>query len=166
MPDSIHSQFAKAIDAFLTRLESRQSAFAEHYVDKDEALRTSQTKRLFEIAAREEQLCDDLRASALERNQILQAARGAKLPTGSISELATALEGVSDNERRLKRIERVGQRAAELRRNTWSHWVVAQRSYAQYSALIDLIANRGKTAPTSSAGEGGHAEGSLMDASA
>ncbi|WP_310820512.1 flagellar export chaperone FlgN [Stratiformator vulcanicus] len=168
MSTSLHSKFAEAIDGFLDRIESRQSDFFTHYEEKDAALKASDAKRLLAFAAHEEQLCHELRASALERNQILQAARGGRLPTDSLKDLCESLTDAPANELRRQRIERVGTNAARLRQKTWSHWVVAQRSYAQYSALIDLIAHRGRQAPTYSAGEGedGRSEGSLMDASA
>ncbi|QDT66130.1 flagellar export chaperone FlgN [Calycomorphotria hydatis] len=158
--------FSELIDRYLGQLEAVQSKFAELYREKDQALVSAKLTELEALSTREEYLCRALKHLAIEREKLLQLAQKCG---HAVETLAALAEQVSDQNTGIVRNKRIIQcqgHAADLRRRTWSHWVVTQRSQAQYAALVDLIANRGKTAPTYDPARREGSEGSLIDASA
>jgi hypothetical protein len=139
------AQFRSSISDYVSRLEAVQSELFALYRRKRTALATADVGVLQSLLEPEADLAKRLTTLRNERQQSLARAGQFGAPHGSLAELVTALGG---DEELQSRIARCRSRSTELRREGWVHWVVAQRSIAQTSSLLDLIAHRGDRPPT------------------
>lgn len=159
------AQLLNDIRRFLRALDGTQERLADVLTEKRTALVEAQADRLEALSQSEQKLVHEMQAHLRRRAGLLQRARENRLPAGSIRELAAGLRG-PDGERLRAQLQQVRERAAELRRETWVHWIVSHRTYQHYGRMLDLIAHRGQAAPT----YGGESNrdssgGALLDAS-
>ncbi len=164
------AQILGEIQRLITALEATQSLLLELFARKHIALVEANAEELLRLAEAEALLAKQLAEHVQRRHQVLSAAQVAGLPSSGISELARAIVGGNAPEF-LARIRHCQQIAARLRRESWVHWVVAQRSYTQHGQLLDLIAHSGERSPTYESGVGNTSNhqgqgGVLFDASA
>lgn len=162
----MRSTLLNDLEGVLSSLERTQGEIESLLAGKTEALRLMRTDDLQRIAAREQELSQTLRSVLLKRSQVLQQARSAGVPAASLLELA----GVIGKEARvplLERIRQVQDQAGRIRRQNWTHWIIAHRCYSHYTDVLEIIANRGETAPTYTRGRPDTVVGGvLLDASA
>ncbi len=155
------ANFGANLSDYVAKLETLQSELFALYRRKRTALAAADVAEMQASQAPEADLAKRLKTLQQERQQILARAAQHRLPHTALAELATAVGG--DAELR-SRIDRCRRRAGELRREGWVHWVVANRSIAQTSSLLELIAHRGDRPPTyDGAATSG---GTLLDTSA
>jgi hypothetical protein len=135
------------IKQFLHDLEVTQGALAALQNEKQAAMVGANPDELLRLAAAEGDLSKRLQALLKRRGIILQRAAQQGFPSDSLLTLVSATAG---NERQAltARMERARLTAARLRQQSWTHWIIAQRSYNHYSSLLDLIAHCGEKAPT------------------
>src|SRR4029079_9563395 len=88
-----------------------------------------------------------LQALLGRRNRLLERGRQQGLAFDTVSALAAAIAG---DERAAfeRRFTQAQKGIAQLRHESWVHWIISHRCYNHYSELVDLIAQGGQTAPT------------------
>lgn len=145
MDAKLAADFRASLSDYVSRLEAVQSELFALSRRKRTALATADVAVLQSLLAPETDLAKRLTTLRNERSQLLVRAGQYRAPNASLAELGIACG--SDQELQ-SRMARCRSRAAELRREGWVHWVVAQRSIAQTSSLLELIAHRGDRPPT------------------
>ncbi|MGE3314792.1 MAG: flagellar export chaperone FlgN [Planctomycetaceae bacterium] len=152
---------------FLRNYESTQLELGELYRHKRTALVEANTPDLLRIAESESKLAIDLKDQLGRRRQILQQSAKAGLPGESIRSLVAAFDQKSRAELE-PQIERAQATATHVRRESWIHFIIAQRSLHQYNDLMELIAHCGQKSPTYSRVRGQETTGggAILDASA
>ena len=117
------------------------------------------------IAPEEEQLIVRLQECVERREQLLLKAAQEGLPAHSIQALAQALPA----ERRGELPDRLAQassRARLLQHQSFTNWLVVQRSLIHLSQMLEIIATGGRLQPTYGEGEPVNANGSIVDRAA
>ena len=154
------------IRQFLQVLEVIQDEQTTAFQAKRTALRTAKAPALRALAEQEADLTRRLQLQLACRQQILQKAAAAGLPAESLESVVAAASG-SDSAVLQGRIARARERSERIRRENLSHWIVAQRAFHHYTEMLDLIANRGRKAPTYGIGAPRESVGgAILDASA
>lgn len=155
-----------AVAHFLTLLEATQQELLKLFERKRAAIKQGHVSRILQLAEEESRLVQQLQQHLQVREELLQTGLQAGYRVKSLTELVETITGGKTGEL-YSRLQRVRERSAELRRESWVQWIVAQRSYKQYADLLDLIAHRGETAPTyETQRSGGSGSGALLDTSA
>lgn len=153
------------LTTFLDRLERVQAALVELFAEKRRSLVTARTSELAQLAAREAEAAKALQEVVADRSRLLSDARRSGYRTDSIGGLVPLMGALVPAEwvERLRRAEAV---AAQLREESWVHWIISHRCYNHYTELLDLIAHGGETSPTySRQPDRSAAGGVLLDAS-
>ena len=151
-----------SIGDYVSRLEGVQSDLLALYRRKRVALAAADVTELQSLTAFESDGVERLKTLGSERQRLLVQAAQLGAANSSLSDVATAIGSDGSLHDRIAKCRR---RAAELRREGWVHWVVAQRSITQTTALLELIAHRGDRPPTYDGGSSS-AGGTLLDTSA
>lgn len=154
--------FRTGLGDYVARIEAVQAELLSLYRRKRVALTAADAAALAQLEAPERQAAERLKALVGERQQMLVRAGQFGIPGGSLAEVAAAVgceTAVAD------RFAACRRRATTLRREGWIHWVVAKRTLAQTTSLLDLIAHRGDR-PATYGGTAPTAGGALLDASA
>jgi len=155
----------KAVDIFLTQLESVQTELSTLMAQKRTALTEVQGQELARISTEEQQLLAQLQKLLRERGKILDFARQKQLPSESLLQLVKGIAEDSSGEL-IARLEQAQETAAKLRFESWVHWIISHRSFNHYTELIELIAHCGQQSPTYTDGKKqSHSGGALLDAS-
>lgn len=150
---------------FLTELEQAQGELRDLFAAKSLALQRIQGEELVRISEGELELGKRLQALLARRNRLLDAAGKQGIAATSLMTLTGAI-GIEIREPLLQRIRLAEQRSAELRHESWIHWIISHRCYNHYTELLELIAHGGKKAPTySQANQTTGAGGAVLDAS-
>ncbi len=161
-----HESIVVDVARFLDRLETTQEALLELYGLERTALTRARSRELLELAEREAGLGRELEEILRERRGILRRGQADGLPSGSIAALVTALTGGRESVL-TDRVAQARSRTETLRRESWIHWIIAQRAYNHCSTVIDLIAHRGERPVTYTQGASdGGSGGAILDASA
>ncbi len=152
---------------FLRNFETTQEELGELYRHKRTALIEARAPDLMRIAESENRLALDLKDQLGRRRQILQRSASAGLPAESIRTLVAAFDPKSRAELE-PQIERAQSMATQVRRESWIHFIIAQRSLHQYNDLMELIAHCGQRSPTYNRTRGQETTGggAILDASA
>lgn len=162
----MHSTLLAEINVVLTGLERTQGEIESLQAGKTAALKLVRPGELESLAVREEELSRRLRGVLLQRSQLLQRARSAGVPVSSLTQLAGAI-GREDRAPLLERIQVAQAQSDRIRRQNWTHWIIAHRSYSHYTEILELIANGGQPAPTYTRGKPAPVVGgAILDASA
>jgi hypothetical protein len=162
----MHSTLLVEIDHVLTGLERTQGEIESLQTGKTTALQHLRPGELQSLATREEELSRRLRGVLLQRSQLLQRARSAGVPVSSLTQLAGAI-GREDRALLLERIQVAQEQADRIRRQNWTHWIIAHRCYSHYTDILEMIAHGGQAAPTYTRGKPAPVVGgAILDASA
>ena len=160
-------QLVDEIRQFLRGVQSAQDDLAALYRRKRAALTAARAGELLQIAESETLLVQELQAQLARRREILRESALAGLPGDSIQHVVASLgaEARADLE---PHVERARRTAGEVRRETWVHWIIAQRALCHYQNLLELIAHCGRKSPTYSRrpGQDHSGGGAILDASA
>ena len=114
------------------------------------------------VAARENQLVVRLQACQTQRQQLLQQAAGAGLPSDSIQSLSRALPAKSRG-RFTGDIQQAQERSRILQHECLTNWVLVQRTLLHLSQLVEIIATGGRMKPTYGNGSDRQGQGALVD---
>jgi hypothetical protein len=152
---------------YLRSFESTQEQLGELYRHKRTALIQARAADLLRIAEAETKLAGELKDQLARRRQILEQSEDAGLPVDSIRSLVASFDPDSRAEL-MPQIERAQTSATKVRRESWIHFIIAQRSLHQYNDLMELIAHCGQKSPTynRSRGQETSGGGAILDASA
>ncbi|GAB4150892.1 MAG: hypothetical protein Tsb009_26000 [Planctomycetaceae bacterium] len=158
-------QLLEEIGRLLPQLESAQNDLASHFEEKSNALRTANVPEILRLSEQEKTIVARLQSYLAKREEILNRARQAGHSSQSLEELIPMI-APEQGQPLVEMIARSKQMVEELRRQSWIHWIVSQRTFMHYSELLEFLAHGGKPAPTycekSNQQSGG---GTLVDAS-
>lgn len=129
---------------------------------KTAAMGAGRPELLFELSQQEALVTQRLQNFAAVRRNLLERARRQRLAFGSLQELVESMDrgrkdagaigtGVIGSAERAAVLERINvaqARAARLRRQTWTHWIVTQQSLQHCGEMLEIIAHGGQRAPT------------------
>ena len=150
-------QLLPEIEQFLASLESTQKKMLALCEEKTVLLRQGKMKEIVELSNREAILTREMQLLLTTRQRLIDIACSLGDPVVSIEEIVLQIDDDSAH-RLLQRIQLSKERSHIIRRESWVHWIIAQKSCQHYSELIDIIAHCGKQAPS-------YAEGILEDRS-
>lgn len=155
------------VRGYLRSFEATQEQLGELYRHKRTALIEARAGDLMRITESESRLALELKEQLGRRRQILQQSTKAGLPGDSIRALVASLHPEARVEFETQ-IERAHATAAQVRRESWIHFIIAQRSLHHFNELTELIAHCGQKSPTYSRVRGNEATsgGAILDASA
>ena len=114
---------------------------------KRELLIASDVAGLAAIAPEEEQLIARLQECVKRREQLLSNAAQEGLPTNSIQALTDALPPELRGELP-DRLAQASSRARLLQHQSFTNWLVVQRSLIHLSQMLEIIATGGRLQPT------------------
>lgn len=132
------------IGQFLASLEATQTELSSLLEKKRAALVDARADELLRLSRIEADLTERLQGHLDSRRQILQQAE----QSGSAAESIRQLVAESGGEHLEPRLQRAERLAETLRRESWIHWIISQRTCRHYCDLLELIAHCGEAAPT------------------
>lgn len=124
-------------------------------------MKTAKAAEILQLAEREKALVVAMQEHVHCRTNILERGRRQGLPSQSLERLTRTIDA-GDARQLQSRMRGMRQTATELRRESWIHWIVAQRTCGQYSSLLELIAHHGKQSPTYDEQPGGMSTGGAI----
>ena len=136
------------IEKFLDELSTIQDATLEFLKRKGDMLGKSDTEGLTRIADEEQAVMDRLHDVFEQRYQILKQAKEADLPSDTLESLAAQLDKENPGQSLERRCRDSIRKSLQLRHQSLTNWVLAQRTAIHLSQLIDIIGTKGKPAPT------------------
>jgi hypothetical protein len=155
---SCESQLA----ALLERLSAAQRDLLSLLAAKRELIVRRDHSGLDGLAAREEQLGEELRACLAERERLLAEADAQGLPNQSLADLSAALPKSGSAELG-GAVAEARQRASLIRHECLAQWVAVQRTVLHLAQMLEIIATGGRTAPTYGKGPRIASGGALID---
>ncbi len=135
----IEQLFPELIDALQELLK--------HYDLKSSAMKNASAQQMLELAEVESVLSQRLERGLARRRQILIDAAQLRLPHKTLRELIDAFRD-APQEKLQSQLRLIQQQSQQLRLAGWSHWVIAHRTQAFYTDMIELIAHGGHRPPT------------------
>jgi hypothetical protein len=106
-----------------------------------------------------------LQACHQQRQQLLDRAQGAGMPSDSIRALSESLPA-ERRESLQASIDEAAERSRFLQHQSLTNWVLVQRSLLHLSQLIEIIATGGRSQPTYGNGSERQNCGALVDRAA
>lgn len=159
------TQLLEEVKRYLPALEDAQQQLAEHFERKSVVMKAARADELLRLADVERTLVARLQEQLAQRAGILKRAGASGFPADSLEQLVRAIGG-DDAPPLEARMGRLRENAAELRRESWVHWIVAHRTCTHYADLLEFISHNGKTAPTYEEQPAAHSTGgAILDAS-
>ncbi|MCA9262090.1 MAG: flagellar export chaperone FlgN [Planctomycetales bacterium] len=155
---SWESELASLLESLSTAQDGLLSLLAkkrEHIVRGDH-------QSLAGLAAEEQRLSAELEACHQRRQQLLTEAESAGIACKSLHDVGAALPRAAASTARAA-IESSRQKAELIRHECFAQWVAVQRSVLHLSQLLEIIATRGRGAPTYGNSESAGTSGALMD---
>ncbi len=146
----------------LSNLSSAQDEMLELFGKKRDLLVASDTEGLERIGLQEKQLIDKLQACQDHRTLLLERATEEGLPSGSISELTTALPEPG-RKTLATQVSDAKARSRLLHHQSLTNWVLVQRTLIHLSQMLEIIATGGRLQPTYEKGDSPETSGALMD---
>lgn len=146
----------------LNRLSRTQQELLSLLSSKHDLLAQRDHDGMAALAPKEEALCAELQACHERRQQLLEQAELAGLPSDSIESLSQALPGKEAQTLRLP-LEKSAERSRLLRHQSIAQWVVVQRTLLHLSHLLEIFATGGQTQPTYRKGGVTESSGALID---
>ncbi len=146
----------------LGRLSRSQQQLLSLLSSKHDLLTRRDHKGLAELVPKEEALCAELQACHQRRQQLLEQAELAGLPSDSIQSLSESLPEEEAKQLRLPMEESI-ERSRLLRHQSVAQWVVVQRTLLHLSHLLEIFATGGQTQPTYREGGATESSGALID---
>ncbi|MEM8944419.1 MAG: flagellar export chaperone FlgN [Planctomycetota bacterium] len=158
----METNWESEIAALLDRLSAAQQALLGLLKQKHDLLIQRDHQALSALGPQEAELCSELQACHVHRQELLSRAAAAGLPADSIQELSVALpEQTAENLR--QPIGESKRRTKLLQHQSIAQWVVVQRTVLHLSQMLEIIATGGQLQPTYGKGEPPKNSGSLMD---
>jgi len=142
-----------------------QDDLSVNLAKKRKMLIASDMAGLAAVAPEEEQLIARLQGCVEQRQRLLSNAAEEGLPARSVRALADALPA----ERRGElpdRLAKASSKARILQHESFTNWLVAQRSLIHLSQMLEIIATGGRLQPTYGNGEPVNASGGIVDGAA
>lgn len=137
------------VRTFLDELEAVQRDLGVLFQAKHAALVSARVDEINRLLKPESDLTARLQALLKRRAGILERSRLAGRPAETLSQLIPTLaDGQADAAQLAQRAADAGQAAQDLRRDSWIQWIIAQRAYGHFSAVLELIAQCGQASPT------------------
>ena len=150
------------IAGLLSQLSGTQQKLLKLLNSKREMLINRDHAGLRQLTAEEQQLCQELQACHQRRQELLQKAEEAGLPSDSMQSLANALPGdIATNLQSSFADSR--QQSHLLRHKSISQWVVVQRTLLHLSQMLEIIATGGQGQSTYGREGKSASSGRLMD---
>jgi len=146
----------------LGRLSQSQQQLLSLLSNKHDLLMSRDHEGLAELALTEEAFCAELQACHQRRQELLEQAALAGLPSDSIQSLSEALPEQQAKSLRMP-VEESIERARLLRHQSISQWVVVQRTLLHLSHLLEIFATGGQSQPTYRKGGATESSGALID---
>jgi hypothetical protein len=135
------------IVALLDELMQAQDAMLDVLSQKRQCMARNDLEGMQALDASEEQARQRLEACHRRRQQLLRAARQRNLPCESLGKLAgSPLVGARGDLG--KQVQAASARLRLLQHESWTNWVVAQRSLLHYSQMLEILATGGRPDPT------------------
>lgn len=153
------------IAGLLGRLSTSQQQLLALLDKKSGLLAARDHQGLAALMPEEESLCEELQACYQRRQELLELAGDAGLPSDSIQSLASALPAASAQPFE-KPIQESLERSRLLRHHSVSQWVVVQRTLLHLSHMLEIIATGGQSKPTYGEGGASASSGALIDQAA
>jgi hypothetical protein len=148
--------------ALLQRLSTAQRELLSLLATKRKLIVERNHQALASLAAREQQLGEELQACHAERERMLAAADAEGLPHDSLAELSDALPGAAA--RRLgDSVAEARKQAHLIRHECLTQWVAVQRTVLHLSQLLEIIATGGRQQPTYGKDRAVQRGGALID---
>lgn len=141
------SEMLQQIDQFITELDQTQHELSHLFEQKKTALTNAETEQLLNLSQQEAVITERLKSLLAQRGSLLKSAKEQGTAAETLMQLARTLSG-NRNSPMLQRMQQTQTQANRLRRESWVHWIVAQRTFQQYNELVNLIANHGKKSAT------------------
>jgi len=146
----------------LGRLSNAQQQLLSLLSSKHDLLMSRDHEGMAKLAVEEESLCTELQACHEQRQQLLEQAALAGLPSDSIQSLTEALPG-EDAKKLRPPVEQSIERSRLLRHQSIAQWVVVQRTLLHLSHLLEIFATGGQSQPTYRKGGTTESSGALID---
>jgi hypothetical protein len=146
----------------LERLSAAQRELLSLLATKRDLLVRRDHRGLAALAAREQQLGEELQACHAERQRMLAEADAAGLPHASLADLTTGLphraaEGLNSS------VGEAREQARLIRHECLTQWVAIQRTVLHLAQMLEIIATGGRAQPTYGKGRGLDRGGALID---
>jgi len=149
----------------LTDLSTVQDEVLAVISKKRDLLLASDTDGLAALAPQEAEIVSRLQECLRRREELLAEAKQQGLPSASIKALTKAIPRDKRGEID-KQVKEAGARARLLQLQSFSNWVVIQRTLIHLSQLLEIIATGGRLKPTYGEEEPANSTGSLVDRAA
>jgi hypothetical protein len=149
----------------LERLSAAQRELLSLLAMKRQLLMGRDHQSLAALAPREEELALELQACHQRRQELLDQADAAGLPSDSLAELTASLPRKAAAALQ-QPVNEARDRARLIRHECLSQWVAVQRTVLHLSQMLEIIATGGRPQPTYGTGRGAERGGSLMDQAA
>lgn len=146
----------------LSRLSNSQQQLLALLAKKGDLLASRDHEGLAALMPEEQSLCEELQACHQRRQELLEQAEAAGLPSDSIQSLASALPRETAKPLE-KPIQDSLERSRLLRHQSVTQWVVVQRTLLHLSHMLEIIATGGQSKPTYGNGGASNSSGALMD---
>lgn len=113
--------------------------------------RKAMTKRdldeIQKLQPQEEELCQRLLDCQQRRSDMLEVAQKAQIPVSNLSKLSQSVlpqtqQGIPN------KVKEANNRSIQLKHQSLTNWIIAQRNLLHVSQLLEIIANGGNKAPT------------------
>ena len=154
------------IRRYLDLLLPLQQELTDFFAAKRNALAAAEPERLLPLNDTEAELASRFRSLLGQRGRILHSAAQAGFPSDSLQNLTARLEP-ADATGLQQQISRARAAAVRLRTESWTQWIIAERSARHYGEILDLIALGGRRSPIYDAQKSGTVPGgAILDASA
>jgi len=141
------TKILQQIDQFITELDQTQNELGQLFDQKKTALSNAETQKLLQLSQQETGITERLKSLLVERSNLLQNAKEQGMAAETLMQLASRCSN-NPQSQMLQKMQNTQTRADRLRRESWVHWIVAQRTFQQYNELVNLIANRGRKSAT------------------
>lgn len=146
----------------LNDLTSTQDELLELLSRKREHMAKGLLKETEASHADEERLRERLFQCHQRRGALLQSAAASGKPSGSLRELAQAMDGDNHSELK-KKVQESQNRIRLLQHESLANWVVAQRALLHIAKVIEIMATGGSLKPTYDSGETASMRGNLIN---
>ncbi len=146
----------------LSRLSTTQQQLLSLLASKRDLLLRRDHEGLKELASEEESLSAELESCHRTRQELLDKADAAGLPSDSIQSLTAALPK-EEGSTLEKPLQESLERSRLLRHESVAHWVAVQRTLLHLSHMLEIIATKGHGKPTYGKGSAAGSSGALID---
>jgi|GEM_PF-3925374 len=154
------------IRRLLVAFRSVQKRLFSIYAQKNRAMRTSNLEILNRSLVEENRCHIEFQNLMRVRKDLITRANPLAPGAKTLEELVELI-GEEDRDELLGKVKILKTSTANLRSQSWGHWIIARRGFQHYSQILELIANSGKKSPTyERTNRHVHSGGAILDTSA